>query len=197
MPLFLAKSGTAPTVLTKDKERVVAYTVTADGVKQLRAAGVRSGGKVPPRVLASMIRAGQAHSPRLAESAGQVQLFDFAGDNTSDWLPRCEMTDVTSDVHLVVYGEGAGTVAKLLGPEPRFVLQRVTSLSVPITVLSLATVNQLEAAQKLPQKSAAATKLREWFGQDFKSAWEKLQREHARNQGALALGPEGGELPLG
>lgn len=196
MPLFLAKTGTAPTVLTKDNERIVSYTLTVDGAKQLRAAGVRSGQKIPPRVLAAMIRSGDAHSPRLAESAGQVR-FDFAGDDTSDFLPRCEMTGVTSDVHLVVYGEGSGTVAKLLGSEPRFVLQKVTSLSVPVTILSLATVNQLEAANKLPVKSAAAVALRAWFRQDFESAWEKLSRDHARDQGVLSLGTDGGELPLG
>jgi hypothetical protein len=179
--------------LTKDKERIVAYTVTADGAKQLRAAGVRSGQKIPPRVLAAMIRSGDAHSSRLAESAGQVR-FDFAGDDTSDFLPRCEMTGVTSDVHLVVYGEGTGTVAKLLGPEPRFVLQKVTSMSVPVTVLSLATVGQLETAQKMPLKSAAAATLREWFRQDLEGAWDKLQKENARTQGVLLLGTDGGEL---
>jgi hypothetical protein len=172
------------------------YTLTADGAKQLRASGVRSGQKIPPRVLAAMIRSGDAHSPRLAESAGQVR-FDFAGDDTSDFLPRCEMTGVTSDVHLVVYGEGTGTVARLLGPEPRFVLQKVTSMSVPVTILSLAAVNQLEAANKLPLKSAAAATLREWFRQDLEGAWEKLQKENARKQGVLLLGTDADELPLG
>ena len=142
-----------------------------------------------------MVRSGQAHSPSLADSHGHVR-FDFAGDDTSDLLPRCEMTGVTSDVHLVVYGEGNGAIAKLLGPEPRFVLQKVTSLSVPVMILSLATVNQLEAANKLPATSAAASTLRAWFRQDFASAWDKLQKENARNQSVLALGPDEGELPL-
>lgn len=112
MPLFLSKTGAAPTVLTKDKDRILSYTLTADGAKQLRAAGIRNGHKIPARVLASLIRSGQAHSPHLAESQGQVR-FDFASDDTSDFLPRCEMTGVTSDVHLVVYGEGNGTRAVL------------------------------------------------------------------------------------
>ncbi len=196
MPLFLSKPGTAPNVLTKDKERIVSYTITPDGAKQLRAAGIRSGAKVPSRILAALIRSGNAHSPRLAESPGQVR-FDFKGDDSADFLPRCEMTGAASDVHLVVYGEGSGTVAKLLGPEPRFVLQKVTRLSVPVTVLSLATVSQLETAQKLPLKTAAAATLRDWFRQDFESAWEKLQKQNVRKQEVLPLGPDGGELPLG
>jgi len=195
MPLFLATSGNAPTVLTKDRERIVSYTLTPDGAKQLRASGVRSGSKVPSRILAALIRSGSAHSPRLAESSGQVR-FDFASDDTSDFLPRCEMTGVTSDVHLVVYGEGNGTVAKLLGPEPRFLLQRVTSLSLPVTILTPATLGQLEAANKVPPKSAAAATLRAWFRQDLESAWEKLCQEQARRQEVLPLGGTGDDLPL-
>ncbi len=92
--------------------RTGAYQLTPDGTKQLRSAGVRGGQKVPARVLTSLIRSGHAHSPRLAESAGQNQ-FNFSDDETSNFLPRCEMTGVTSDVHMVVYGDGAN-IAHLL-----------------------------------------------------------------------------------
>jgi hypothetical protein len=196
MPLFQAKSAAGPVAITKDKDRIVAYTLTSEGVKKLREAGVRSGQDFPSRAFAALIRSGQAHSPRVADAAGQKQ-FGFTREETDLQLPRCEMTGVTSDVHLVVYGDGTGTVAKLLGPEPRFVLQKVTSLSVPLTVLSLATVGQLETAQKLPIKSAAAATLRDWFRQDLESAWEKLQRENAHKQGLLSMGPDADELPLG
>jgi hypothetical protein len=195
MPLFQSRTAAGPVVITKDKDRIVAYTLTLEGVKKLREAGVRSGQEFPSRALAALIRSGQAHSPRVADTAGQKQ-FGFVREETDLQLPRCEMTGVTSDVHLVVYGDGAGTVAKLLGPEPRFVLQKVTQLSVPVTVLSLATVSQLETAQKLPQKSPSAAMLREWFRQDFEAAWVKLQKENAREQAVLPLGPEDTELPL-
>lgn len=64
-------------------------------------------------------------SLRVADAAGQKQ-FGFDRDETDVDLPRCEMTGVSSDVHLVVYGDGSGTVAKLLGPEPRFVQQQLS-----------------------------------------------------------------------
>lgn len=127
---------------------------------------------------------------------GGEGLFGFEREEADLHLPRCEMTGVTSDIHLVVYGEGTGIVAKLLGPEPRFVLQKVTQLSVPVTVISLASVGQLETAQKLPLNSAAAATLRDWFSQDLEGAWAKLQKENERQQGVLSLGPDGGELPL-
>lgn len=147
-------------------------------------------------MLASLVRSGHAHSPRLAESAGQHQ-FDFADDETSNFLPRCEMTGVVSDVHIVVYGEGNGVVAKLLGMEPRFVLQKVTSLSIPVTILNSATLGQLESTNKVPLKSAEAATLRGWFRQDLESAWEKLQRDHGRTQEMLPLSGTDGDLPLG
>ena len=195
MPLYQAKSGAAGSILAKDGERVVAYSLTPQGTKQLRAAGVRSGQKVPARVLASLVRTGNAHSPRLADAAGQSMLGFKEDEQTC--LPRCELTGTTSDVHLVVYGESSGTVAKLLGPEPRFLLQKVTTLSVPIAALSLAAVDRLETAQKVPLGTTAAATLRDWFRQDMEAAWEKLQRENGRTQGALSLGSADDELPLG
>lgn len=195
MPLFISRAGSTPSVLTKDKDRILAYALTSEGAKQLRTAGVRSGQSVPGRVLASLIRSGQAHTPQIAESFGQHH-FDFSDDETSNFLPRCDMTGVTGDVHLVVYGEANGVVAKLLGTEPRFLLQKVTSLSVPVTILSLASLGQLEAANKLPPKTGAATTLRVWFRQDLESSWEKLQRANNHKQETLPLGGTGDDLPL-
>jgi hypothetical protein len=186
MPLFLSPKGTPAQVLTKDKERIIGYGLTPEGLKQLRAAGIRSGEKVPSHVLVSLIRAGNAHSPRPAESAGQVQ-FNFGDDRTSDFLPRCEMTGSTADIHLVIYGEGNGVVAKLLSREPRYLLQRVTAVSVPVTILSPAALGHLEAAGKLPTGSVAATTLREWFRQDWDASWEKLRSERDLRQDDLPL----------
>jgi len=195
MPLFQAKSGATGSILTKDGDRVVEYALTPQGAKQLRAAGVRSGQKLPARVLASLVRTGNAHSPHLAYAAGQSMLGFKEEEQTC--LPRCELTGSTSDVHLVVYGEGSSSVAKLLALEPRFVLQKVTTLSVPIAALSLAAVSRLEAAKKLPLGTAAAATLCDWFRQDMEAAWEKLLRENGRTQGALPLGSADDELPLG
>jgi hypothetical protein len=195
MPIFQSKSGAAATVLAKDGDRIVVYFLTPQGTKQLRSAGVRSGQKIPARVLASLVRTGNAHSPHLADAAGQ-SILGFKEEEPTG-LPRCEMTGSTSDVHLVVYGDGSSTVAKLLGPEPRFVLQKVTTLSVPISALSLAAVGRLETVQKVPIGTVAAATLRDWFRQDLEASWEKLQRENGRRQAALPLDSSEDELPLG
>ncbi len=193
MPLFQSQSGQPPLILTKDRDRVIAYALTSSAAKRLRESGVRHGRKVPGRVLASLIRSGEAHSPRAADAAGQQVIF--GDDDTADHLPRCELTGGTTDLHLVVYGEGNGVVAKLMSTEPRFILQKVTALSVPLAVLSLPALETLEATGKLPCGTPAAQTLRRWFRQDFESGWRRLERELGKTQTSLDLGPSPDDLP--
>lgn len=105
------------------------------------------------------------------------------------------MTGTTANLHLVVYGEALGTIAKILGPEPRFLLQKATKLSIPIWVLTSPTLDQLEVTAQLPRGSEAATTLRHWFRRNYDAAWAKLLAFNAR-QDELDLGPASDELQL-
>jgi hypothetical protein len=194
MPLFQnqPKSG-GPLALTKEKTGVVAYALTPAAVRRLRESGVRSGRKFPASVLAALIRSGDAHSPRPADAPGQALLF--ADDEAVDQLPRCELTGSTADLHLVVFREGAAAVAKLLAEEPRFLVQRTTMLSIPVWALNSDLLDQLEVTGKVPQGSAAARTLRQWFQRDYAGAWETLRAANVQQTG-LDLGPADGELPL-
>ena len=193
MPLFQSTTGHPALILSKDRERVIAYSLTLTALKRLRETGVRHGRSVPGRVLASLIRTGDAHSPRPADDAGQQVIFE---DDTADHLPRCELTGATTDLHLIVYGDGQGRVAKLVALEPRFLLQKVTTLSVPLPALNLAVLATLESTNKLPAGSAAAKTLQQWYRQDFESGWRKLEKELGKTQQSLDLGPAADELPL-
>jgi hypothetical protein len=194
MPLFQSQSKQeGPLALAKDKLGVVAYALTPVAVRRLRESGVRSGRKFPASVLAALIRSGDAHSPRPADAPGQALLF--ADDETVNQLPRCELTGSTADLHLVVHQEGTATVAKLLSEEPRSLVQRTTTLSIPVWALSSDLLDQLEVTGKVPQGSAAARTLRQWFQRDYAGAWEKLRAANVRQPG-LDLGPDDGELPL-
>jgi len=193
MPLFQSPPKQPALALTKDRDRIIAYLLTPAAVRRLRESGVRHGRKFPATILASLIRTGDAHSPRPAEHAGQITLF--SDDDTADQLPRCEMTGSTADLHLVVYGEALGTTAKLLSTEPRFLLQKATKLSIPVWALSAELLDQLEATGSLLRESAAAQTLRQWFRRNYDAAWEKLLAANAR-QDHLDLGPTPGELPL-
>lgn len=193
MPLFQSPTKQPALAVTKDGDRIVAYVLTPAAIRRLRESGVRNGRKFPAAILASLIRTGDAHSPRLADHAGQISLF--GDDDTADQLPRCEVTRSTTDLHLVVYGEALGTVTKLLGTEPRFLLQKVTRLSIPIWALSASTLDQLEATEKIPRETVAAKTLRQWFRKNYDAAWEKLLTANARQED-LDLGQGAGELPL-
>ena len=193
MPLFQSLPKQPALALTKDRDRIIAYALTQAAVRRLRESGVRHGRKFPAAILASLIRTGDAHSPRPADPAGQIALF--SDDDTADQLPRCEAIGSTTDLHLVVYGEALGTVAKLLSTEPRFLLQKATKLSIPIWTLSASILDQLEATGKLPLESVAAKTLRQWLRRNYDAAWEKLLAANAR-QDDLDLGPASGELPL-
>jgi hypothetical protein len=193
MPLFQSSHGRPPLILSKDRDRVIAYTLTAAAARRLRETGVRHGRTVPGRVLASLVRTGDAHSPRPADAAGQLVVFE---DDSADHLPRCELTGATTDLHLIAYGEGQGVVAKLVAPDPRFLLQKVTTLSVPLASLDLAALDRLEASHKLPTGNAAVKTLRHWFRQDLESGWRKLEKELGKIQQTLDLGTAADELPL-
>lgn len=193
MALFRSTAGQPPEILSKDRERIVAYALTSAAVRRLRESGVRHGRNVPGRILAALIRSGDAHSPRSADAVGQKTFFD---DDTPDHLPRCELTGVVTDLHLIVYGEGQGMLAKLVGTEPRFLLQKVTALSVPLAALNPAVLDTLETTGKVPVGSAAVRTLRAWFRQDGEASWRKLERELGKTQQGLDLGPAADELPL-
>jgi len=162
MPLFKnsPKLG-VPLALAKDGDRILAYALTPAAVRRLQKSGVRHGRKFPSSILLSLIRTGDAHSPRPADGEGQA--FLFSQDDVLDQLPRCETTGTTADLHLVVYSDGGNAAAKLLSIEARFILQKVTSLSIPIWGLSEALVDQMEATGKLPRGTEAAKTLRQWF----------------------------------
>lgn len=193
MPLFHSTTGKPPQILAKDRDRVITYTLSPAAATRLRETGVRHGRSVPGRVLASLIRTGDAHSPRTADAAGQQVIFE---DDSSTHLPRCELTGATTDLHLLVYGEGQGTVAKLVASEPRFLLQKVTTLSVPLASITIAVLATLENIGKLPAGSPAAKTLRAWLRQDLEASWTKLAAQRFEPQQSLELGPTPDELPL-
>ena len=193
VPLLRRDGPKDAVALTKDKDRVLAYNLTPAGLRRLRDNGVRIGSSFPSSILASLIRTGDAHSPRTAEEPGQGKLFD--ADTTSDELPRCEATGSTADLHLVIHGTEGSAAAQLLSPDARFVLRKTTILSVPIWLLDLERLDQLEASKLVPAATKASASLRLWFRRDYDQAWEKLAKSHSQ-QSALDLGPTPGELSL-
>jgi hypothetical protein len=193
MPLLQREGTKSAIALTKDKERVLAYSLTAAALRRLKDSGVRVGSVFPTTILVSLIRTGDAHSPRPAESAGQGKLF--GEEITADELPRCEVTGTMADLHLVVHAVDGAAVAQILSADARFVLRKATSLSIPIWTLNSRLIDQLEMSAAMPRSSNASALLRLWFLRDYQDAWSKLARANAV-QSALNLGPSEEELSL-
>lgn len=192
MPLLQREGSKGAVAVTKDKERILAYSLTAAALRRLKDSGVRVGSVFPTTILVSLIRSGDAHSPRPAEVVGQGKLF---GDEiTAEELPRCEVTGTMADLHLVVHGADAA-IAQILSAEARFVLRKSTSLSMPIWALSSRLLDQLEASDTMPRTTKAASILRQWFLRDYQEAWAKLAKANTV-QSALDLGPSEEELSL-
>ncbi len=57
-------------------------------------------------------------------------------------------------------GKGHGIDTNLVATEPRFLLQKVTTLSLPLAALTIAVLATLENGGKLPVGSPAAKTLR-------------------------------------
>jgi hypothetical protein len=72
----------------------------------------------------------------------------------------------------------------------------VRSFSTESFRLSVAVLDTLETVGKLPTGSAATKTLRQWLRQDLESEWKKLEKELAKTQQSLDLGPSADELPL-
>ena len=161
-----------PFALAKDGDRILAYALTPAAVRRLQKSGVRHGRKFPSSILLSLIRTGDAHSPRPADGEGRHSFFLKTMSSIS--CQDVRGPEPRADLHLVVYSDGGNAAAKLLSIEARFILQKVTSLSIPIWGLSEALVDQMEATGKLPRGTEAAKTLRQWFARDYEGAGEEI-----------------------
>ena len=74
-------------------------------------------------------------------------------------------------------------------------LRKLTSLSLPVAVLSQRTLDQLIATDKVNTGSSAVTMLSRWFGYRLASAWDELARLRSARQEGLVF-DRNDELPL-
>jgi hypothetical protein len=131
----------------------------------------------------------------------------FESPEQSEWLfgelenmsamPRCEVTGVNVDLHLVAYRDPDSNefTARLLGADYRHLVRHKTTLSIPVAVLSTVVLRQLEKMRKIPLGTRAAKQLREWFGRDSEAEWGENRKRKSLRQAPLDL-PEDADQPL-
>jgi len=182
--------------------RVVTFQLTSTATQRLSSAGLADGSRLPGKLLLALIQSGDAFTGAgtAADDPNQVALPFGEGDLDVDGLlPRCEETGGHIDLHLVVLDDGLGggrKRARLLALEPRHVLRKQTTLSVPMAALSWRALEQLVASGKVPADAKVVVTLRRWFDHQLASAWDELAKLRAARQEGLAF-DRADELPLG
>ena len=125
---------------------------------------------------------------KMMEMGGQT-LMDLEGLETTEKMPVCDMTGTNVDLHLVAYEDpdtGSFT-AGILGADYRHLVRRTTTLSIPIWVLSLGTIRNLEQRKKIPSGSKAADVLRDWLRHGVDLSWKELAESKPARQERLEL----------
>jgi hypothetical protein len=118
--------------------------------------------------------------------------WDFEEVRASSAMPRCEVTGVNVDLHLVAYRDPDTdeSVARILGGDYRHLVRHKTSMSVPLTILNVGSLRQLEKLRKIPLGTRAAKQLREWLGRGSEPAWGERSRPKQLRQVPLELTEE-------
>ena len=202
MPLLEAKPKGGYVAKAKIKGGVVTFHLTALGQKRLLDAGILPGTKFPLALLADLARQGHAWTtPTVAMRSGihWAQQFDFnlSGDEAAEpWFASCAECGGYDDLHLAAWEVKRAGATQVLCRECRGRRTERFTLSVPLSLVTLAALGQLEAQGLLPAGNATSATLRQWLANDLSAEWEKFRKLQAPRQPGLGLA-FGDELKLG
>ena len=191
MPLLEPKPTGGYFAKANIKGVAVTFHLTPFGQKRLLDAGIQPGKKFPLALLADLARAGHAWTPpSVAEQAGifYAEQFDLnlAGDEAAErYFAACTNDGKLDELHLVAWQSAGRPTVKLLCGACRAALPERFMLSVPLPLLSLAALSQLEAQGKLSAGDAVASGLREALTADLSATWETFRRQNAQRQTGL------------
>lgn len=184
------------------KGTLVTFHLTATGQKRLLEAGIVPGRKFPLALLADLARQGHAWNSRTtAQQTGiawaRQHEFNLDGDEAAEGLfASCTDCGGFDDLHLLTWGTDDHARCGILCPACRLALSERVALSVPLGLVTISCLAQLEAQGKVRAKDPAVVGLREAFAADLSAFWVKYSRQKAQRQPDLGLSASG-ELPLG
>ncbi|MEO6909255.1 MAG: hypothetical protein ABI210_15345, partial [Abditibacteriaceae bacterium] len=158
------------------------------------------GSKFPLRVLINFMRRGEAFTRSGVEPLPQREAehptYDFHDDQFAENLmPTCSVTGAFDDLHLVVWQQGSTSEAQLLSTVPRNKLQHAVSLSIPLPLLSLQALKNLQKMDKIPP-SEDIQFLRAWYQHDNDAQWDVIRQRRARESRQMLLLKDEGERSL-
>lgn len=202
MPLLESKTGGGFCAKASIKGAAVTFHLTPTGQKQLLDAGIQPGVKFPLALLADLARQGHAWTPpSVAEKTGisWAQQFDFnlAGDEQAEPLfASCAECSGYDDLHLAAWKSKRSATAKILCARCRGKWPERFTLSVPLSLVTLAALAQLETQDELPTGNPVVASLRQSLAKDMGADWEKFRQANQHRQAGLGLGFDN-ELKLG
>ena len=194
MPLLETKPGGGYCAKANIKGAAVTFHLTPLGQKRLLEAGIQPGTKFPLALLADLAREGHAWTPpSVAEKTGirWAQQFDFnlTGDEQAEPLfTCCAECSSYDDLHLCAWNAKRAPVARLLCHHCRGKAAMRFTLSVPLSLVTLAALAQMEGQGKLPPGLSAIASLRQWLAKDMSAEWEKFRQLNQQRQVGLELG---------
>lgn len=86
---------------------------------------------------------------------------------------------------------GVYAKARILAGEPRHVLRKNSSLSIPLSIITRGVLSQLESTGKVPHQSESLGKLRAWLQADREKEWEALRNRKPARQIDLGIRGDG------
>jgi hypothetical protein len=182
------------------KGNIVTFQLTETAQKELLEIRLADGSKFPLRVLINFMRRGEAFTRSgvepLPRNAARNRTYDFPDDEISENLmPTCSVTGAFDDLHLVIWQQGANPEAQLLSTVPRSKLQIPVSLSIPLPLLSLQALKNLQKMGKIPQ-SEDVQFLRAWYEHDNDGQWDVIRKRRARESRQMLLLTDDGARSL-
>lgn len=182
------------------KGNIVTFQLTETAQNELLELRLVDGSKFPLRVLINFMRRGEAFTRSgmepLPRNDVRRRTYDFPDDEIAEnLLPTCSVSGAYDDLHLVVWQRGANSEAQLLSTIPRGKLQIPVSLSIPLPLLSLQALKNLQKMGKIPH-SEDIQFLRAWYEHDNDGQWDVIRKRRERESRQMLLLTDDGERSL-
>lgn len=173
-------------ILASVRGAVITFQLNDNGFKRLADVGVGVGDRFGLKLLADLTRQGDAFTRRSGTTYYEAEQFEFTFDTTEskeseELFPACALTGQFADLHLVTHRAGDDITAVLLAPEGMARFDEKIQLSIPLSILTLPTIDALEDSGHLPHDSPAIESLKQWFRKEASAEWERLRK--SRNTG--------------
>lgn len=180
-------------VKTSIRGVIITYQLTPAGASRLLQAGITDSERFSRNLLVDLVQGREAYTHGSGvdapeEDGGRQASFDLEGEEaTENLFPKCGEDRSYLDLHLIALGSGESVDVKLLCVTCREAIAGKVQLNIPLAILDLRTLKNLETLKKIPSGNDVINSLHQWFSADMSAAWEKLYKQKGIRQEALPI----------